>query len=270
MSALAIGTANTTAMSLISGDGTPMIMVFSPQCQIPEDTAHQQWSEVNGKPVTNPTTNCISMIYDINGAAGPNKLGTDVRTLNSLFGYRLFPRTSITKEECLQEKGKGYGITNCYYEDDSWAGAMKKCHDIGMHLPDMQTLANIAGAVYGRTDIGPRTSILRDDYSTVYGPTHKYYNYTVREDGSFDCKGWFEHMDRYQLTEGNVICTPAGSSMPIPTSSAVRSLKGNLFWASEKYASTSTYAYTRRIFSDISYWGRYTRDTNFVPLCVAD
>ena len=165
------------------------------------------------------------MIYDINGAAGPNKLGTDVRTLNSLFGYRRFPMTSITKAECEQEKNKGYGISSCYYEDDYWAGAMKKCHDLGMHLPTPQTLANLAGAVYGRTDIGPKTCIMRDDYSrAVYSSTSTSYNYCVREDGSFDCKAFYEKVHPYRLTQGNVICTPAGLDIPIPVSSAVRSL----------------------------------------------
>ena len=254
LSALALGTANTETVGIVTGDGTPMIMVFSPECQIPEDTAHQQWSKQNGKPETNATTNCISAIFDINGPAGPNRLGYDVRTLNSLFGFRRYAATAITKDECLQEKKKGYGITACNYEEDYWAGAMKKCHDIGMHLPSSQTLANIAGAVYGRTDIGPKTSIMRNDYSQ-------------RPDGSWDCKAWYEKGGNYHLTEGNVICTEEGKNIPRPATSAISSLNGS-FWAAEEVSSTQ--AYGRLITSYDSSWYRYGRNGNAVPLCLGD
>ena len=255
ISALALGTASTSTVGIVSGDGTPMIMVFSPNCQIPDDTAHQQWSKVNGKPETNSTTNCISLIFDINGAAGPNKLGWDVRTLNSVFGYRKYAATAISKADCQKEISKGYGITGCYYDNDYWAGAMKKCHDIGMHLPSSQTLANIANAVYGRTDIGVRTSIMRDDYSSS--------TYT----STGNCEDYYRANGSYRLTEGNVICTGNGA-IPIPTSSAISSLTG-YFWAAEEVS--STVAYRRSVNTDGSSWARYGRYNDYyVPLCLGD
>ena len=256
LSALALGTASTATVGLVTGDGIPMLMVYSPMCQTPEDTAYQQWSMVNGKPETNATTNCLSVIFDINGASGPNKLGTDVRTLNSIFGFRRYPATYLTKAECEEEKNKGYGITQCYYETDYWAGAMKKCHDIGMHLPSLQTLANIAGAVYGRTDIGPKTSIMRDDYSNT--------SYT----STGNCRDYYQANGPYRLTEGNVICTKAGENIPIPTSSAVRSLTGG-FWSSQEVS--GSVAYTRNIGSTGSSWYRNNRNSYYhVPLCLGD
>ena len=264
ISALALGTKDTETMSIIAGDGTPMIMVFSPVCEIPEDTAHQHWSmNSNGKPETNPTTNCISMIFDINGAAGPNKLGQDVRTLNSLFGYRRYKATYINSGACSNEIAKGYGIESCSYEQDYWAGAMKKCHDIGMHLPSTQTLANIAGSVYGRTDITPKTSIMRNDYND-----ETKVKVDGVETGARDCRLYYAAHSPYRLTEGNVICLPDGP-ISYDSSSAVNALVNATYWSSEQ--SSATGAYNRNITTDASSWGRGSLSYSYlVPLCLGD
>ena len=82
--ALSLGTGSTTTMGIVTGDGVPMILVYSPVCNPLDPVKSYTWSVVDGKPETNATTNCISAIFDINGAKGPNKIGQDVRTLNSL------------------------------------------------------------------------------------------------------------------------------------------------------------------------------------------
>ena len=151
-----------------------MILVYAKNC-IPLDPAKSYtWSVVDGKPETNATTNCVSAIFDINGAKGPNKIGQDVRTLNSLFGYRRFTATAMSKADCEKNKDR-LGINACGVETDYWAGAVKACADIGLHLPSMQTLANLAGARYGRTDIGVHTLIMRNGYGG-YPDCHEYYN----------------------------------------------------------------------------------------------
>ncbi len=159
---------------------------------------------------------------------------------------------------CEDEISKNYGITSCGYPQDYWAGAMKKCHDIGMHLPSLQTLANIAGSMYGRTDIGPYTSIMRDDYTNGSYPT-----------STGDCRDFYSAASNYRLTEGNVICTPAGSSIPMPNTSALKSLSTGYFWSAQEYPESQ--AYTRLIYANQSSWGRYCRNVpSYVPLCVGD
>jgi len=265
ISALALGTKNTETVSIIAGDGTPMIMVYSPVCEIPDDTAHQHWSMgANGKPETNPTANCISMIFDINGAAGPNKLGQDVRTFNSLFGYRRYKATYIDKSTCESQISKGYGIESCSYDTDYWAGAMKKCHDIGMQLPSTQTLANIAGSVYGRTDITPTTSIMRNDYNDET----KVKDADGNETGARDCRLYYQAHSPYRLTEGNVICLPDGP-ISYDSSSAVQALVNAYYWSSEQ--SSATTAYIRNIDTLNSSWARVSRNNYvLVPLCLGD
>jgi len=162
--ALALGTKNTKAEAIVTADGTPMILVYGAKCE-PLDVARTySWSTIDNKPETNATTNCISAIIDINGKKGPNKLGKDVRTLNSLYGsVELTPSAGISKSECksLQKK---IGINNCSLDDDYWAAAVKKCYELGLHLPSEQTLAAAAGARYGRTDITPTTVIASEPW----------------------------------------------------------------------------------------------------------
>ena len=137
--ALSLGTGSTTTMGIVTGDGVPMILVYSPVCNPLDPVKSYTWSVVDGKPETNATTNCISAIFDINGAKGPNKIGQDVRTLNSLFGYRRFDTTAMSKADCEKKKDK-LGINECCPNCDAnggdrYAGAVEACANIGLHLP---------------------------------------------------------------------------------------------------------------------------------------
>ncbi len=135
---------------------------------------------------------------------------------------------------------------------------MKKCHDIGMHLPSLQTLANIAGSMYGRTDIGPYTSIMRDDYAPSYGYT-----------STGDCRDYYNSNDDYPLIEGNVICTPAGSYIPMPNTSALKSLSTGGFWSAQEYPESQ--AYLRNFYASNSSLQHFNRNTiSTAALCVGD
>ncbi len=253
--ALALGTSATQTMGIVTADGTPMILAYSPVCNALDSTKTYLWSTVDNKPETNATTNCISAIFDINGAKQPNKIGTDVRTLNSLFGSKQYSATFITKDECLKNKNR-LGINGCYYDQDYWAGAVKKCHDIGMHLPSMQTLANIAGAKYGRTDIDTYTLIMMNEYT----------NDTDYTTSTGNCMDYFKsHNYGNRLSTSNVICVDG--AIPNGANSSVASIAGGFWSSSEVSAST---AQTRDIFSSYSSWYTGTRGSYDVPLCVGD
>ena len=253
--ALALGTSATHTMGIVTADGTPMILAYSPVCNALDSSKTYLWSTVDNKPETNATTNCISAIFDINGAKQPNKIGTDVRTLNSLFGSKQYSATFITKEECLKNKNR-LGINGCYYAQDYWAGAVKKCNDIGMHLPSMQTLANIAGAKYGRSDIDTYTLIMMNEYTDSLYPT-----------STGNCMDYFKsHNWGNRLSISTVICV--SGAIPNGTNSSVASIAGN-FWSSSEVSASM--AQGRNILSSTSSWGTSSRNygTNS-PLCVGD
>ena len=248
--ALSLGTGSTTTMGIVTGDGVPMILVYSPVCTPLDPVKSYTWSVVDGKPETNATTNCISAIFDINGAKGPNKIGQDVRTLNSLFGYKRFGATAMSKADCLKKKDK-LGINDCYYETDYYAGAVEACANIGLHLPSMQTLANLAGARYGRTDIGVHTLIMRNGYSG-YTDCHEYYD-------THDYGG------RKALSD--IICVN-GTSIPNGVNTAVSEISDGYFWSSTEVSANT--ALKRNINSDNSSWNENNRNNGNVPLCVGD
>ena len=248
--ALSLGTGSTTTMGIVTGDGVPMILVYSPVCNPLDPVKSYTWSVVDGKPETNATTNCISAIFDINGAKGPNKIGQDVRTLNSLFGYRRFTATAMSKADCEKNKDR-LGINACGVGTDYWAGAVKACADIGLHLPSMQTLANLAGARYGRTDIGVHTLIMRNGYSG-YADCHQYYD---------------EHDSGGRKAISDIICVD-GSSIPDGANTAVSEITDGDFWSSTEVSAST--ALKRGISSEGSSWYELTRDYGHVPLCVGD
>ena len=253
--ALALGTSATQTMGIVTADGTPMILAYSPVCNALDSTKTYLWSTVDNKPETNATTNCISAIFDINGAKQPNKIGTDVRTLNSLFGSKQYSATFITKDECLKNKNR-LGINGCYYDQDYWAGAVKKCHDIGMHLPSMQTLANIAGAKYGRTDIDTYTLIMMNEYT----------NDTDYTTSTGNCMDYFKsHNYGNRLSTSNVICVDG--AIPNGANSSVASIAG-FFWSSSEVSASA--AQRRNVYSSYSTWSTARRNDYTVPLCVGD
>ena len=249
--ALALGTSATQTMGIVTADGTPMILAYSPVCNALDSSKTYLWSTVDNKPETNATTNCISAIFDINGAKQPNKIGTDVRTLNSLFGSKQYSATFITKEECLKNKNR-LGINACGVDQDYWAGAVKKCNDIGMHLPSMQTLANIAGAKYGRTDIDTYTLIVSNTLSASTGNCIDYLK--------------ANNVGDRLATSSNIICID--KTIPNGVDSSVSSFNG-VIWSNVEV--NDTIALRRNTSNVLSTWGAFNRSVNeTIPLCVGD
>lgn len=105
---------------------------------------------------------CYALLYDTNGFAKPNTSGRDIGSINvkSLNGKcafvlnnvcysPLFKPDFVTKAECEEMIKSGeYGIKNCYYTEDYWAGAVKACGHTN-NLPTTKQLTDIASYVYG-------------------------------------------------------------------------------------------------------------------------
>ena len=263
LKALALGTKTTETVGIVTGDGVPMLLVYSPVCSGFDEAKTYTWSVDDGKPVTNATTNCISAIFDINGAKGPNRVGQDIRTLNSLFGSIDLGAVSVTKSECeAMIKNSKYGVKECYYDTDYWAGGVKKCADMGLHLPDMQTLANIANSRYGTTQIGPYTAVFNSSYKS--------------SNGTGDCKDWIRENwgeNHYYFSEAEILCgfntSTAGDSALNNGEGSTSSTISGIYWSSSE--ASATLAYGRSFYTVYSYWyrigGRYE---SIKSLCVGD
>ena len=243
LEALQFNSGDMDTVGIVTGDGTPIILTYGKECQALDETKQYTWSVVDGKPETNATAGCVSMVFDINGAKGPNKLGTDVRTMNSLLGMvnlgTGYP--ALTQAECTKYKNE-LGITNCYdgsdggsnqkQDEDKWAGAVKACHDLGLHLPSSETLAQIATLQSG---------IPVDVYEPVAFNQEKCIEYP-----SWSCK-----------------IPPSNTEY----SSPVSTFSGR-YWSSRERSAVD--AYDRHFSSSYSYYGytyRYSADS---ALCLGD
>ena len=250
LKALALSSGGEDTVGIVTGDGVPMLLVYSPKCQALDEVKTYTWSVEDGKPVTNATTNCISAIFDINGSKGPNRVGQDIRTLNSLFGSIDLGAVSVSKSECeAMIKNSKYGVKECGVDTDYWAGGVKKCADMGLHLPDIMTLANIANSHYGTTLIGPYTMYM----GSGYGDNCKDYIKTNWDDGS-----------SWRIDASDAIICNANTTTD---ASSGFSLTGG-YWSSSEYSSAT--AYTRTFYDGSSIWGRGGRGYADRSLCVGD
>jgi len=139
--------------SFITAQGTPVIMAFKKDCVWDMGKAMRSIQD----------SGCIAYMYDESGTRLPNKLGKDIigkgltivassgaTPIAVVGGVKImeqafFP-TGLTKAQCKAEISGNYGISQCYYEDDRWAAAMKYCHDKGYRLPnEAESLAIVNG-----------------------------------------------------------------------------------------------------------------------------
>ncbi len=259
LKALAIGTRDTETVGIITGDGVPMLLVYSPVCTGFDEAKTYTWSVEDGKPVTNATTNCISAIFDLNGAKGPNKIGTDVRTLNSVFGsVNLGKAFSPVGVDTCKKLKKKYGIRYCNGEytisgNDRWVGAIAACDNLGLHLVSLQTLAVLATSRYADPTIGP---------------------YTVLFDESFgDCLEWLRtnwgHGKDFYSSEFDVRCHATGMDISDEEAKSAYKIGNAGFWTDLEISDTQ--AYERAFYSTNTHLFRYHRGYyNSEALCVGD
>ena len=258
LKALALSTKSTQTVGIVTGDGVPMLMVYSPSpsCNEFDEAKTYTWSVENGKSVTNATTNCISAIFDINGSKGPNKIGTDVRTLNSLFGSTNLGSSynAVGVDICNKMKQK-HGIKYCngrmtVQNLDKWVGAIYACDKLGLHLPTSQTLGSYAGTIYGISDVDSRTSFLSPNF---FGDCETVKNSTWGQEHS------------YLFTEGNVICGKIFSYTQLALGTP---FNGN-FYSNEEISDVKIIA--RGYNSNGSYWFKWNKDAgNAAAFCVGD
>ena len=118
------------------------------------------------------STDCLAILYDVDGFKNPNTQQKDLRGLNvaSLGGSNCaielsdgtcftapFTPTAMSLSDCEAQKGE-LGISECSDGSDYWAGAVKACKDMGSSLPSQEQLDQLARDLYPGTEITTGTS----------------------------------------------------------------------------------------------------------------
>ena len=141
---------NTNIVGAQFANGTTALIAYNPKCK--QD------------PLSNQVTggDCLAILYDTSGYKSPNHLSKDLRANghvkkigdkglcavevgDSCYG-QIFTPTPITQAECLELKANGYGMNNCFSDNDYWAGAVKTCGGT-QNLPSVSDLASLAEGI---------------------------------------------------------------------------------------------------------------------------
>ncbi len=149
----------TNIVGLQFANGVTGLIAYNPECKSdPND------NRING-------SDCFALVFDTSGFSDPNEMNKDVNQLgevNSIanndcaiqigktcYATQPFFPTPITKAECEANKGN-WGIQECYYDNDYWAGAVKRCGHVDK-LPSMADLAEIANVAFETDVFGENT-----------------------------------------------------------------------------------------------------------------
>lgn len=120
-------------------------------------------------PFSNQVTgvNCYAMLYDTSGFKSPNTSGKDLGGINiKQLGRSCFATVGslcfasepiiagpVSLAECEEMKASGnYGIRECRYDNDYWAGAVKYCGGI-QNMPTANQLTELAKYLYNTNNI---------------------------------------------------------------------------------------------------------------------
>ncbi len=163
---------DTNTVAVQFANGVNGIIAYNPSCTQNQFSNNEITINENGI-----GTNCLAILYDVDGFKNPNTQQKDLRGLNvtSLGGSNCaielsdgtcftapFTPTALTQAECIERQSE-LGITYCRdIYDDYWGGAVKTCHDMGSSLPSQEQLDQLARDLY------PGTTIYTDN-TTSYG-----------------------------------------------------------------------------------------------------
>ncbi len=151
---------NTNTMGFVIADGTTVVMAYNPNCSSVDPFSQEGQSGQVG---------CMSMLIDVNGKKGPNRVGDDIELKNATistcdmkFGEQCIAASDIYQitpiNTCIGSPDHDYDnryMSTLYCSNNRWAGAKKACAENGMHLSTPQELADVATYIYKQdTPIG--------------------------------------------------------------------------------------------------------------------
>ena len=164
---------DTNTVAVQFANGVNGVIAYNPDCR-----QNQFSNDVITVGENGISTDCLAILYDVDGFKNPNTADKDINSLNvdklaNLLKCSIelsdgtcftapFKPTALTHAECIERQSE-LGITDCRDgDDDYWGGAVKTCHDMGSSLPSQEQLDQLARDLY------PGTTIYTD-YTTSYG-----------------------------------------------------------------------------------------------------
>ena len=137
----------TNTMAIQAANGVTGILAYNPKCK--QEPFNNQFD----------STQCIALIYDVNGFSSPNIFNKDVRSINvdsfntkrafkvgsNWYGTAFFPGT-ITNEECRKYLSEEICANN---NGGRWGAAVAKCGGVDK-IPNRKNLGEIAGFICGK------------------------------------------------------------------------------------------------------------------------
>ena len=176
-------------MGIVSADGTPFILTYKDECpQLSSETVYP-WTVEGGKPTVNATSQCVAMMFDINGAKGPNKVGKDILATGNVTqigggcaGVELAsgacmdiiptPYELKTYAECQEfvANSSDYGSLHCdslsYKDYNAFIGATMACQASGKRLVSFEEIASVLSEIVGEEVVAsaPATYVTNKNY----------------------------------------------------------------------------------------------------------
>ena len=168
---------DTNTVGVQFANGVNGVIAYNPDCR-----QNQFSNNVITFGETGIGTDCLAILYDVDGFKNPNTEQQDLRGLNvlSLGGSNCaielsdgtcftapFIPTPYVWKGCdtngttsdpddlafMNEHNIQYCMTSNYGTNDYWAGAVKTCHDMGSSLPSQEQLDQLARDLYPGTTI---------------------------------------------------------------------------------------------------------------------
>ena len=192
---------DTNTVAVQFANGVNGVIAYNPDCR-----QNQFSNDVITVGETGIGTDCLAILYDVDGFKNPNTQQKDLRGLNvaSLGGSNCaielsdgtcftapFKPTPLTLAECEAQKGE-LGISECCpdsfcYGKDYWAGAVKACKDMGSSLPSQEQLDQLARDLYPGTEIttgssyGARANDLAVSMGFISSPDSAFFLWSSEE-----------------------------------------------------------------------------------------
>ena len=210
---------DTNTVAVQFANGVNGIIAYNPSCTQNQFSNNEITINENGI-----GTDCLAILYDVDGFKNPNTQQKDLRGLNitSLAGSNCaielsdgtcftapFKPTAHVWNACdtngrtsdpddlafINEYGLQYCMYSGYGKNDYWAGAVKACHDMGSSLPSQEQLDQLARDLYPGTEIttgrsnGTRDNDLAVSMEFVTSPSSRFIVWSSDESSKFYAYG---------------------------------------------------------------------------------
>ncbi len=192
---------DTNTVAVQFANGVNGVIAYNPDCR-----QNQFSNDVITVGENGISTDCLAILYDVDGFKNPNTQQKDLRGLNvaSLGGSNCaielsdgtcftapFYPTAMSLSDCEAQKGE-LGISECYYDGDYWAGAVKACHDMGSSLPSDTELMKLAEDLYqDASGYFPdnRNNDLAIEWKFITSPSYTFWLWSSEERSKYNAYG---------------------------------------------------------------------------------